>query len=40
MTAQVAGLVMGAFAALFSAFLYWGGFEEQRRAKRDLASRK
>lgn len=40
MTPEVAGLLMGLFAAVFSAFLYWGGFQEQKRINRELSARR
>jgi hypothetical protein len=38
-SAQVAGILCGVFAAFMSVLIYWGGFAEQQRANKDVAPR-
>jgi len=36
----MAGILLGVFSLVFGAFIFWGGFVEQRRANKDFAARR
>jgi hypothetical protein len=39
MSAETAGILLGVFSALMSAFIFWGGFVEQNRANREYRTK-
>jgi hypothetical protein len=38
-SAQTAGILLGIFSLLMSAFIYWGGFVEEKRANANRDAR-
>jgi len=38
-SAQTAGILLGVFSLLMSAFIVWGGFAEEKRANADRDAR-